>query len=181
VDEWKVGSGEITLMPVVLGERGEAMMGAGKVWRLVGEYVRSRLSPISSRAAVLKSCIDGDGDGGACFSDANAAFVGLTVWLFSFESDRESSSHFPLTASMLPPTRCVRSHLRLPVADADGPIPPVPFEMEFDRDSDDVRSRIRVWYANGSTDELAFEDDDDDTEFELSMINYARRGVVDMG
>lgn len=42
--------------------------------------------------------------------------------------------------------------------------------MEFDLDN--VRSRIRVWYANGSTDELALEDDDDevdDTEFDLSI------------
>lgn len=112
-------------------------------------------------------------------SEGNAAFVGLAVWLFTFESDRESSSHFPRTASMLPPTRCVRSHLRLPVADVDGPRFPVPFEIEFDRDSDNVRSRIRVWYAKGSTDELAFEDDDDvdDTEFDLSMLIMHVLGV----
>lgn len=49
--------------------------------------------------------------------------------------------------------------------------------MEFDLESENVRSMSRVWYANGSADELPFDDEDDvdDMEFDLSILKRARR------
>lgn len=58
---------------------------------------------------------------------------------------------------MLFPTRCDGVHLRPDPGVAGAGTPP--FERrEFERDKDEVRSRILVWYAKGSPD-LDEEDD----------------------
>lgn len=183
-NELESGSGEVILIPVVFGDKGDAIIGAGIVYRFemvaLGEFELPTEveSPKERVGATTGSCAAGGGNGVVCLSILNVAFVGLTSWLLTALSERESSSHFPRTESMLLPTRCVAAHLRPPVADVGAPRTPVDFEIELERDKDDVRSIKRVWYAKGSAEELCFEDDDDveDTEFERSMSCARPRG-----
>ena len=84
--------------------------------------------------------------------------------MFVAVSSLALSSHFPLTDSILLPTRCEGAHRRPDAGVCVGEATEFFDSSEFARDSDDVRSRILVWYAKGSPD---LEDEEDE---EWSMV-----------
>ncbi len=67
---------------------------------------------------------------------------------------------------MLLPTRCVGVHLR-GVVEADATGDPTALRCEGERESDEVRSRRRVWYPKGSIE--LWRDDVEDVEFDRSI------------
>ena len=148
-----IDSGLTTETPVELGDNGDAIIGAGIVCRLsaVGvTYGRSTTLSVLLRGVFRTSSrresFVGEGE------DEVSRLVRISmveVLRVSNDSARARSSHFPLTASKLAPTRCVGAHLRVavfPVGEAK--IPFASWELERDREPlprEVVRSSRRVW------------------------------------
>lgn len=150
-------SGLSTETPVVFGDNGDAMIGAGIVCRL---SVVGVTYPRSTALSVLLLGVFNTLSKRESFSGVREAVLSESSLLristgeSILRASREDSalarsSHFPRTASRLAPTRCVGAHLRvatLPVGEFS--IPLVTCELDRDRDPvpprDEVRSRRRV-------------------------------------
>lgn len=159
-------SGFSTVIPVVLGDNGDAIIGAGKVCRLNGGGVRW----CSVKMFFLRGVWVGDS--AYCSREDVSGVRGVAVMsselsnfivasLFSSVgvpsspaavSARARSSHLSLTRSQLAPTRWPGVHLRVGVPVGELRMALVDCEPARDRDPlrEDVRSSKRFWYANGA-------------------------------
>jgi len=153
------GESASTDIPVVLGDKGEAMIGDGMVCRF--KYVGVRFSDEEPEFEESTDCCSRANEGDLTSSfivadddDEEAEAVEEPVGC-SPEASRDRSSHLPRTASTLFDTRCDGVHLLGDGLDPVGLlvrifIPPPPDselwrerEAEFDA-LDEVRSRSRV-------------------------------------
>lgn len=116
-EEKERGSGETTLIPVEFGDKGDATIGSGMVWRLTrgGGVEGSVLFMVNvvdllgawggeGRASALLSSTRGE-DGAVDCRSSVLKLLRDGLGLLSAASARARSSHFPRTDSTLEPTR----------------------------------------------------------------------------
>lgn len=181
-----------TEIPVVFGESGEAIMGAGRVRRFkyIGVLCSSERGK-ALRGGLVDRCSD-DVDDIDMASRRLPPYIGVLLpkspLVGVLIEDKSSSpaaslvrsSHLPRVASRLFVTRCDGVHLlvlggfpepvglvRIPKPDCE-----LLLERELPPPLEDVRSKRRVWYAKGpeaTGPDLELEETFDEVEFERSI------------